>query len=200
MDMILISESKLKVMLSAKDMQELSLNSDTIDYDNTETRRAFWNILDEAKHKTGFDAAESRVFIQVYPSRSGGCELYVTKLAKGEQSDAQVDCRVKHPSLRHRKELYRFFRLDTLLSACARLSDFHYAGESAAYADGTRYYLSLAYDTTEPIKARTILFGPYSFLTEYGETVGSDIAGSYISEHCICICRENAVRQLAGIR
>ena len=57
MDMILISDTKLKVMLSPLDMEELALSGDDIDYNNTETRRAFWSILDEAKHKTGFDAA-----------------------------------------------------------------------------------------------------------------------------------------------
>ena len=71
MELILISDSKLKIMLTRDDMQQYALNCDTIDYDNTETRRAFWSILDEAKHRTGFDAAAERVFIQLYPSKEG---------------------------------------------------------------------------------------------------------------------------------
>lgn len=76
----MISDSKLKIMLTSDDMKEYSLDCSTLDYENTETRRAFWSILDEAKHRTGFDAASEKVFVQVYPSRAGGCEMYVTKL------------------------------------------------------------------------------------------------------------------------
>lgn len=67
MELILISDSKLKIMLTRDDMQQYALDCDTIDYDNTETRRAFWNILDEAKHRTGFDAAARA---GVYPALS----------------------------------------------------------------------------------------------------------------------------------
>ena len=82
MELILINENKLKITLSRRDMKQYDLDCDTIDYDKTETRKAFWSILDEAKHKTGFDAAKQRVFIQLYPSKEGGCEMYVTKLSK----------------------------------------------------------------------------------------------------------------------
>ena len=81
MELILINTSKLKIMLTPDDMKRYSLDIDKMNYDNTETRRVFWNILDTAKHETGFDAASDRVCIQVYPSKGGGCEMYVTKLA-----------------------------------------------------------------------------------------------------------------------
>ena len=80
MELLLISDSKLKVMLSEEDMRRYDLNAETVNYENTETRRAFWKILDEAKERTGFDAASDKVLIQLYPSRDGGCELFVTKL------------------------------------------------------------------------------------------------------------------------
>ena len=64
MELILISENKLKITLTECDMKQYDLDCDDIDYDNTETRKAFWSILDEAKHRTGFDAASQRVFIQ----------------------------------------------------------------------------------------------------------------------------------------
>ena len=73
MELIKISDTKLKITLTKDDMIRYELNCDTIDYDNTETRKAFWNILDHAKHVTGFDAASERVFIQLYPDKGGGC-------------------------------------------------------------------------------------------------------------------------------
>ena len=114
MELILISDKKLKVMLSASDMQKYELDNDTIDYDNTETRRAFWQILDEAKHKTGFDAASEKVFIQVYPSRGGGCEMYVTKL--GALSSAlpedALSRKTSFSMLRGRIGIYHFDTLE----------------------------------------------------------------------------------------
>ena len=73
MELLRIGESKLKVTLSSEDMERYSLDGDSMDYDNTETRSAVWQILDEAKHKTGFDAGGEKIFVQVYPARGGGC-------------------------------------------------------------------------------------------------------------------------------
>ena len=62
MELIKISDSKLKIALTPTDMEKYSLDIQTMDYDKTETRSAFWQLLDEAKHKTGFDAASEKIF------------------------------------------------------------------------------------------------------------------------------------------
>ena len=67
MELIRIGDSKLKITLTSDDMTQYDLDCDTMDYDNTETRKAFWDILDHAKQITGFDAAGDRVFVQLYP-------------------------------------------------------------------------------------------------------------------------------------
>ena len=87
MELILISDSKLKIMLSPDDMKDFDLDCDSVDYSKTETRRAFWSILDEAKHRTGFDAASQRIYIQLYPCRQGGCEMYITKIGSSKGSE-----------------------------------------------------------------------------------------------------------------
>ncbi len=94
MELHLIGVNKLKVTLTPDDMSEYALTCDTIDYDNTTTRRAFWDILDKARSRTGFDAASDRVFIQVYPNKSGGCDMYVTKISSltGEQKQIMTGC------------------------------------------------------------------------------------------------------------
>jgi hypothetical protein len=47
-----------------------------MDYGDTRTRRALWEIFDVAKDKTGFDAAREKVTVKVYP-RKDGCEVVV---------------------------------------------------------------------------------------------------------------------------
>ena len=89
MELHLIGVNKLKVTLTPDDMSQYALTCDTIDYDNTTTRRAFWDILDKARSRTGFDAASDRVFIQVYPNKSGGGDMYVTKISALSEEQKQ---------------------------------------------------------------------------------------------------------------
>ena len=93
MELHRIGEGQLRISLSADDMDYYQLNSETMDYDDTATRSAFWRILDRAKKQTGFDAARDRVLIQVFPRKSGGCEMYVTKAAPSKQKTQR---RVRH--------------------------------------------------------------------------------------------------------
>lgn len=189
MEMIVISDSKLKVMLSSEDMSRFRISCDTINYDNTETRRAFWNILDEAKHRTGFDAARDRIYVQVYPSKSGGCEMYVTKL-EGEGNEKHV-LSVEQSHC----EAWRFSSLECLLSVCRILSFSGFSAISSAYFDDKLYYLALdiqggAEDTYSKV---------HGCLSEYGRAVDSLYVESYLNEHCTPICKNNAVEVLSAL-
>lgn len=202
----MINDNKLKVMLTPEDMRRYEINCDTIDYDNTETRRAFWSILDEAKYKTGFDAASDRVFIQVYPSKEGGCEMYVTKLGayccedEDSPSEARRGLLRRGNTLRSHTSVYRFEKLDLLLDVCAKLRQIGYHGSSSAYASQQKPYYYLV--ITEKACAGYIggqSFGAYSFIAEYGRLVSTYGIHSYITEHCKCICPEDAVEILAKL-
>ena len=80
MDLIKINDNKLKIMLTPVDMQCYALKADELDCGGIETRQAFRNIMDEVRNRTGFDAKGNQIYVQVYPSREGGCEMFVTKL------------------------------------------------------------------------------------------------------------------------
>ncbi len=181
MELIVIGTGKLKIMLTDDEMKKYELDTDTIDYDTTSTRRAFWSILDDAKTRTGFDAASDRVFIQLYPSKKGGCEMYVTKLSEGG--------RVPRPRFGERKSrlcAYAFPDLEALLGVCRRLLSRGWRGESRAYRDTVgRCYLFL----TEPGAAQ-------SFLPEYGTRENADRLRLYIGEHGHPLCESHAVELL----
>lgn len=183
MELILINASKLKIMLSAEDMTAYALDADRINYDNTETRRAFWSILDAAKHKTGFDAAADRVFIQVYPSKGGGCEMYVTKLAAGSQAAGSAVCAVG--SKLNAEDIFVFDRLCDLLEFCRSALTAGYAGESSLYTDGRKYYLTLCPSCGEVP------------CCEYGVKLKSPLFAGYISERCSPVCASDAVPRMA---
>jgi len=205
MEMILISSNKLKIMLDREDMESYSLSCDTIDYDNTETRRAFWNILDDAKHKTGFDAASDRVFIQVYPSKNGGCEMFVTKVREGgkSRSDRNVSCLVSKNGAERTDRIYAFSRLSDMMIVCRRLKNSGFSDISRAYAARElpeRYFLLL------PDTGCCGELPKYPFIYEYIENEYTDdqpicelAASSYITEHCRCICSAKAVETLSEL-
>ena len=67
MEFLVVSDSKLKIMMNRDDMQKYEIDGDNIDYDNPKIRRSFWRILDAAREKCGFEAAGDKVLIQFYP-------------------------------------------------------------------------------------------------------------------------------------
>lgn len=188
MELIRISDSKLKIVLSSADMEQYGIRCDTADYANTETRRAVWTILDEAKKQTGFDAGGNRVYIQMYPSRGGGCELYVTK-REGRACVGAKD--TQKSSL----GMYRFSCLGHLLSVCSLLQKGGFLGESSAYAEGERYYLVLREMHTHADAAHK-----NAFIEEYGERLSGSERLSYIEEYATPILPSDAVGVLSSLR
>ena len=80
MEWIRISKNKLKIMLSAEDARHYELDCEAADLGELVTRTAFHEILSDVKMQTDFDASEDKIYIQMYPSKGGGCELFVTKM------------------------------------------------------------------------------------------------------------------------
>ena len=214
MELIRIGDSKLKITLTSDDMTQYDLDCDTMDYDNTETRKAFWDILDHAKQVTGFDAAGDRVFVQLYPSKKGGCEMYVTKLSlicaerrEGERTRTPLS-RTPHTSHtvsapaavpsgsgeRDRTGAYRFEGLHELLCVCRQLAHQGYDAQSSAYRDERdRYYLLLR----ERAGGYGLSCGEFSFIAEFGTPENAETVRLYISEHGSPICEGNAVATLS---
>ena len=86
MELIPINESKLKIMLDEIDMKEYRLGAES-DCAELETRRAIRDILDAAREQIGFNTEGAEIFVQLYTSKRGGCELFVTK-GNSDSSDA----------------------------------------------------------------------------------------------------------------
>lgn len=76
-----IGEEKILVALSDKDLIELDITYDEMDYSNIETRRVIWTILDEAKRSLGKSIdTDGRILIEVTPSDDGGCIMCFTAM------------------------------------------------------------------------------------------------------------------------
>lgn len=187
MELIKISQTKLKIMLTADDMRRFELDSSKMC--DLSGREAFRNILKEAKDRCGFDTSGDRVFVQYYPEKNGGCEMFVTKLSealKDKLSSSGADDlpsgRVFHSTLTERYDsgyiIYSFAEMKYLLMTCKRLKAAEYGGESRAYRiiDKRRYYLVLTGEAYFASENNGIKCAPsfYYVILEHGELICSD--------------------------
>ena len=182
MELIMISDAKLKVMLDPSDMDDLSIH----DIEHKNPRQALAVILQEAKERCGFDTSHSRIFVQMYPCRQGGCELFVTKLEMRRQvsmlrAGAErtiTEYRKYEPERRFYSGhvIYAFREMGYLLSTCACLLSSRYDGGSTAWHDPAgMFYLSLDKETF--------------FAGEHFGRLCPSSMYYYINEHCRLICR-----------
>lgn len=214
MDLIRIDDNKMKIMLTPVDMQCYELDADAMDADSRETRRAFRHILDDVRVRTGFDALSDKLYVQLYPSREGGCEMFVTRLscAAGE-SAKRPSAGVGSTSLvpqnqeqrapsgdRNRTVAFVFEALEHLLLACRRLRALSFPGDSGAWrGEEGRYYLILSEGVERSSRLPSLDRRALSFIHEYGTQQNAETVRLYIREHGCPICEKNAVMRLAEL-
>ncbi|MBE6685098.1 MAG: adaptor protein MecA [Ruminococcaceae bacterium] len=95
MELILISNTKLKIMLDESDMRKYHIGNES-DCADSGTRKAIRSLLERARDQIGFNTEGEEIFVQLYTSKRGGCELFVTK---SQISDAltPMEERLKSP-------------------------------------------------------------------------------------------------------
>ena len=209
MELIRISNRKLKIMLTPTDMSHFELESDTLGEDFANTHRAFRLLLAELKDRVGFDADDRHISVQYFPSREGGCEMFISNLQENEEhgentalSKAQSKTALQ-PRLGRRQSdcfrrdfAYRFSRLEDLITVCYRLSAIDYICESSAYRDEQgQYYLFLIALSSSPFSIPDEI----GFIVEYGSIENAAARRMYLREHGIAICEQNAIISLSKL-
>lgn len=206
MELNLIREDKLKVLLTPFDMMKYELTCEKLDYDNTETRKAIWSILDFAKQETGFDAAIGKIRIEVYPEKSGGCAIYISKLKSSDLSSHEPmneTIAKTTPPAGKMTVVYQFKETDSLIRVCRFLSHRGYQDESSAFFETLekgelRYFLEIRESVPASLK-KTRYLKENLFIEEFGEKLESEESVFYLYERTSLICRNNAVQTLAAL-
>ena len=206
MELNLIREDKLKVLLTPFDMMKYELTCEKLDYENTETRKAIWSILDFAKKETGFDAAIGKIRIDVYPEKSGGCSIYITKLKHSDPMTCeQMNEAIVKPIAASGKTaaVYQFGDADSLIRVCRFLSHRGYQEESHAFFEftekgGTRYFLQIT-EAPPPSLKKARYLKENLFIEEFGTKLDSGECVFYLRERTSPICKDRAVQTLAPL-
>lgn len=185
----------MKLMLTRNDLLHYELEPSELDNDNTATRRSFRELLNDLKAVSGFDASDDRVFIQFYPSRDGGAEIYITKLTqKREISDDEL------PSFVTVRSVYGFETLTAMMDACSRISKASVPDESSAWRGEGAYFLlaedKIPYSDYLHGRKKTEKRG---FIGDYGKIFTDSAMVFYVKEHCLCFCEKNAVKMLGSM-
>ena len=174
MEIIRINNDKIKVSLSKDDMEFLEIDCDMLDGLDKKGRDAFNRIMDDAKLKYGFEVSGKRIFVQLFPSKDGGCEMFISRLYDKKRSK---------PSLA-KSICYKFTSIDHLISFCYAVKHRDYSGSSRFYKNEQNkiYYICLEKEM------------PYA--SEFGGIRCAVNTDAYISEHCKMIT-DNAVEHLS---
>ena len=217
MELILISKSKLKIMLDERDMLEYHINDET-DCAEPSARQAIRSILDRARDEVGFETEGSEIFIQLYTSRRGGCELFISKSKlpalpeqvaaslSGKSSDERAAARGSGDKITQKtadegkkkgyqaKMAFSFPTIRELISVCRELKRIGATYKSSAFTDGEgRAYLIL-YDVGGSLYQR---LDKLTFILEFGNRENLSQLSPYISEWCRPLCPDGAIERLS---
>lgn len=209
MEYVVINESKLKVILDSYELQNKNLDAQDLDYADPYAKKLFGDILCYAKDNFGFDTTGHRVLLQLYPSKDGGCELFITKLGKlqkdGECDEQNQDEKKKKEQSRQKKrkneKAFRFERLPDLLKVCKRLyeSECECSGSVFVDRDGV-WFLLLSFDDPLYDDIYDVLpINDLSFIFEYGVPENPTALSMYLGEHAKQISSQSAIETLGRI-
>lgn len=81
MELIRISETRWKLALTREDMREYRLEEDGLCGEDATTKRIFLQILEDLGIGRAEDLSHDNFFVRAYPSRDGGCELFVSRIS-----------------------------------------------------------------------------------------------------------------------
>lgn len=177
-----ISDTKLKVTLSASECLEYGIDASTEDNATPSVRAALREILALAEVECGFSVAGEKILVQLCPLPSGECELLVTKLtALSRRYKDAISSSEGVSVLENSRATYRFDTAENLCSAIRSATRSDTIAD--LYRDDLgRYYLCLDETVTDGISEFEVFieFGdrlsalPLAVLSEYGQRIAKD--------------------------
>ena len=196
MDVLKISDSKIKIMLTPSDVKRFRLDEENYDSSDKRIRKKVWDILDEIKAYGEFDPSAGKLLIQFYPSRDGGAELFVTKLTDISRSNERALSRSRDVTLLgNRKSFYRFLSKTDLIKVARILKGAKRIPKSNLFTDCSEtFYL----EVSERGASRLECISEFAVLLEFADPIFSDIS-NYINEHCTQIADGDAIDRLAEL-
>ena len=169
MEIIEIGTTQLLFLLAPEDMTEYKISTS---FPEDALREGFARIIRDLGVSERF---LSGVLVQIFDSKNGGCEMFITKIPDKINTDEGL------PS----QSIYIFNSVTELLGACRMLYE-RCPSPSSAYADKNKekYYLMLE--------------GDHPYLSEFSGVKARSGSAEYLFEHCRIIS-DNAIEKLSSL-
>ncbi len=182
-----IDEATIKVVLTNKEMNAYHLSYETMDSNDTATKKLLVAVLGRVKGKTDLDLENSRLFVEAYPLGEGGLILYVNFMKNTAKPIRSSGLSVPL--------IFSFPSLEALCGACLRLEKqtSHLILQSKLYRTQQEYQLIVwSYCRLEQRLLRIV--------REYGSLRGKgSIASAWIQEHGKVLLEQDAVAVMAKL-
>lgn len=191
MEFLWIHENKLKVILSASDMEDLGLECDVLDYADPVTRNALVEILERGRAEVRFHPRNAKLFVEAYPCDEDGCVLYFTSLpgnirraGHNKNTDSNVGLE---------PVLFGFDGAEELVEGACKTFERY----------GSRIYRSSLYRFHGQYRLVVYPLDYYDrlsiyFLSEFGHQKGrGELLAAYIAEHGKELIGDDALETLA---
>ena len=125
LELKVIGDDEIRITLSCEEMEIFDIDADSFG-DEGRTRRLIRELLERSGRRAGFDASADGVTVRLFPRRSGGCELFVSRCSG---------------SLRRKKRerIYSFDCADDFLVFASFLPESELAGLETLFCGGEFY-------------------------------------------------------------
>lgn len=173
-----LSANTVKITLTKQDMQNNSLNAESIRSRTAESRRSLTRFLKRFQTESSLfpEHSAERLFLEAFPSDDGGCVLYVSTLGAEPT-----------PSGSRRQHSVRIMcgseDIESMISLCACIS--RRILSSSLYRLDGGYCLVIR---SSPDEAGAVSH----IIEEFGELSEDETDIAYASEHGVLLCRANA--------
>lgn len=191
MEFMKIGNNSLKITLSAKEAKGYEL-AEGATLEGEDVKRTFEKLLLRAKREIGYKYAGQKVVAEIFSSKNGGCEIFLSYAEDTMYKDITPRESAKRPQ-RSNPAIYALECFDDLLNIAYGLDSISYNGKSSVYYDDSNenYYIIL-----DDISIRD---EKYAFVCEFAKHVKNG-GMSYLKEHCRCLLNKNAVKALAMLK
>ncbi|MBQ8546673.1 MAG: adaptor protein MecA [Clostridia bacterium] len=184
MEIVKISDKSIKFCLTRDEVREYDLYEGR-ELDTNEMKKIFSRLLLQAKKEVGFKYAKENIVAEIFSSRDGGCEIFVSCLLGEEKMYKDKREENLPPKAKAQNQIYMFENLESLVHILKEISERSISKLTSVYYDkeNKKYYLIL-----EDVSKKGLKF---AFIVEFSKPVRSS-AFQYIVEYCDLICDKNA--------
>ena len=134
-----ITDTKIKIILSIKDIEASNISVENILSNSAESQKLLENMISKAEKELGFNPGDAQLLIEALSQANGSCIFTITKI-----SDDNPCCKTITKSF-----IYKFDTFDNFINLCTFLNNFSYLN----FKDFSKKFSLIFYNNTYYLQA-----------------------------------------------